>query len=296
MYDVIIIGTGPAGYTAGIYCARYKLNTLIIGKEKGGAIVGAHAIENWPGTKGISGLDLMDKFEEHTKSMGVEIVDDKVVSLSKKGRRFVVKTNAKEFEAKTLIFCTGTSRRMLNVAGEEKFTGKGVSYCYTCDSAFFQGKNVVVTGGGNSALSACELLSNYANKIYLIVRGNIRAEPARVERVKKLGKTEFVTGEVGEIFGDKFVKGVKLKDGKTLNIDGIFVEIGAAPSTVLCNELKIKLDENGYIKVNKEQKTNINNVFAAGDCCSNILKQVVTSSAEGAIAALGAYNYLKGGR
>lgn len=293
MYDVIIIGRGPAGYTAGIYCKRYGLKTLILGNEKGGAITGANKIENWPGDYGISGIDLMNKMDKHTVDLGVEVKPNNVTMLKKKGKTFLVETDKGEFETKTLVLAMGTARKNLGVKGEEKFASKGVSYCFTCDAPFFSGKDVVVVGAGDTGAMACQLLSNYANKIYWLVRSKVRAEPAHIKTVKKLGKTEEVKGEIAEVLGDKMVTSVKLKDGKTLKVDGVFVEIGATPSTVLCKEIGVKVTDTGYITVDKKQSTNVKGVFSAGDVCDNVLKQAVVASSEGAIAALGVYNYLK---
>lgn len=295
VYDVVIIGLGPAGYTAGIYCARYGLKTLVLGKEKGGAITEAPEVWNVPGFYGESGVKIMQKFYEHAEKLGIEIKEENVTGLKKKKNHFLVETDDNEFEAKTLILAMGTERKSLNVAGEDKFIGKGISYCFTCDAAFFKGKDVAVVGAGDSGAMACELLSRYANKIYWIIRSEVRAEPMHIAHVKKLGKTEVVKGEIAEILGNKFVEAVKLKDCNNLKVQGVFIEIGATPSTLLCKETGVKLNKAGYIIADKEQKTNVYGVFAAGDICDNLLKQVITSCAEGAIAALGVYNFLKGG-
>lgn len=293
MYDVIIIGSGPAGYTAGIYCVRYNMKVLLIGKEKGGAISKAHKIDNWPGDLGISGVALMDKVSRHCSSLGVEIKNMNVTMLKKKGKNFLVSTDKGEFASKSLILAMGTERRSLGVEGEEKFAGKGVSYCFTCDAGFFKGKDVVVVGGGNASSMACELLSQYANKIYWLYRSKIKAVPSRVDNIRKTGKTKEIKGEISEIIGDRFVNGVKLKDGKSLKVDGVFVEIGATPSSVLCKEIGVKVNEFDYVIVDKKQMTNVKGVFACGDICDNVLKQMSVAVGEGAVAALGAYNYLK---
>ena len=194
MYDLIIIGGGPAGLSAAIYAARFMLKTLIITKEVGGAIVEAHKIENWPGYKSISGIELMGKFKDQVAALGVEIVENEVVDVENKKGLFKIKTNEnKTYESKNTIFACGTIRRKLNIKGEKEFTGKGVSYCATCDAAFFRNKVVAVVGGNNSAARAAQLLAEYAKEIYIIYRKEkIRADPILVSQISKNPKIKII--------------------------------------------------------------------------------------------------------
>lgn len=292
MYDVIIIGLGPAGYSAGIYCSRYKLKTLIIGKEKGGAITWAHNIKNYPSYKNISGIELAQKLEEQVKDLGIKIIQDNITKL-KKG--FIVTTEKSQYKTKSIILATGAYRKTLKIPGEKEFTGKGISYCYTCDTHIAKHKTIAVIGAGNAAALAIQLLSKYAKKIYWLVRSEIRADPSNEELALKPDKTEVLLGvNVKQIKGDKTVSSVVLDNNKQLKVEAVFIEAGTTPSTILTKELKIKTNKQNYIITDKEQKTNKKGVFAAGDCTDNTLKQIITAAAEGAKAANSAYNYIKG--
>ncbi len=290
-YDLIIIGAGPAGLTAGVYAARYKLKTLIIGELTGGLISEAYEVCNFPTYSKINGFELSQLMVKQVTNLGVEIKQEEVIEIS----GFTVKTNYGSYSAKKLIIATGTKRRKLNVKGESEFLGKGVSYCATCDAAFFKNKIVAVIGGSDASLTAALLLSEFASKVYIIYRKSefFRAEPAWVEQVMSNDKIKPVFNvNVIEIKGSKFVEGVKLDDGSELSLDGVFIEIGSVPDLKLINNLGLKND-NGYIIVNKKQETNINGVYAAGDITNNPLKQAVTACAEGAVAANSVYESLK---
>lgn len=293
VYDTIIIGAGPAGMTAAIYAARYKLKALIISKDVGGVANLAHKVENWPGIESITGTELMLKFRKHVESLGVKIILEEVEKLSNKFE--IVTSSGKKFKAKTLILTLGTIRRKLNIPGEDEFIGKGISYCPTCDAAFFKDKTVCVVGGRNSAVMAALLLTEYAKKVYTIYRkGKLRADPILIERVEKSPKVEMIyNAEVAKVLGKKFVEKIVLKDGKEMKIEGVFIEIGGIPSTDLAKQLKIKLDESKSIIVDENMKTNIKGVFAAGDINNTPFKQIVTACGEGAIAAYSAFHYLK---
>lgn len=294
MYDVIIIGGGAAGLTAAIYASRYKMNTLVIAKNIGGAIIDTHEIENWPGEKSISGLDLMKKFEEQAKALGVETKEEEVKKI-KKG--FKVITDKAEYEGKTMTLTMGTKRRKLNIQGEDKFSGKGVSYCASCDAAFFKDKIVGVIGGNDSAARAAQICLEYAKKVYIIYRKQrMRAEPALVEELEKNKKVEFIyNANVTEVIGDKFVEKVKLDIEKEVKLDGLFIEVGGTPAIALATDLNIKTDEKGYIEVDNEMKTSCAGVYAAGDITTGSagFQQLVTAAAEGAIAAFSAYKFIK---
>ena len=295
MYDLIIIGGGPAGLSAAIYAARYKLKTLILTKIIGGEIIEAHLVENYPGTKAASGMEMMNDWKEQALNLGTEIKERyEVKEITKQEDHFLVNN---EYKAKAILLTTGTQRRKLDVKGEENFIGKGVSYCATCDSAFFKDKTVAVIGGSDSAVLAALLLTQYAKKVYIIYRKDrLRAEPIRTEKAENNPKIEIIyNANVTEIKGKDFVQSVKLDNSNELKLDGIFIEIGSVPSTALAKELNLELDENNCIIVDKSQKTSEDKVYAAGDITTNCngFRQVITAAAEGAIAAHSIYNDLK---
>ncbi len=299
MWDLIIVGSGPAGLTAGIYAARYKLKTLIIGKGLGGAASEASKIENWPGIKEISGLDLMNTFKEHVSSFGVKVVPENVVDI-RGAKVFEVETEAnKRFKSKTVILALGTERRKLNIPGEDEFLGRGVSYCAVCDAPLFRGKTVAVIGGRNAAAMAALLLAQYADKVYIIYRrAKLRCDPIFCDRIKNK-KIEVVYNALPkEVLGDALVRSLiidKKGKGQKIKLDGVFVEIGSIPSTDLTKKLKLKLYKEGFIVVKEDMSTNVRGVFAAGDITtgSSKLRQIVTAAAEGAIAADSVFNYLQ---
>lgn len=296
VYDIIIVGAGAAGLAAAIYAARYKLKTLVISKEIGGVVVDAHTVENYPGFKKISGLELMDKFHEQAKEFGVEVRQDEITDI-KRNKLFNVKTKKRECQAKTLILAMGSQRRRLEVPGEKNFRGKGISYCYTCDAPFSKNKTVAVIGGSDSAARAAQLCAEYAKKIYIIYRRDkMRAEPYLVELLEKNPKIEFIyNANVIEIKGNEKIKSVILDSKKELKLDMLFIEIGQIPNTELAKKLGVKLDEQGYIIVDTTQKTNIDCVYAAGDItnASNKFRQLTTAISEGSIAAESIYKLIK---
>lgn len=301
-YDLIVIGAGSAGYSAGIYATRFGLRTLLIGKEPGGQVNEAYEIDNYPGLLGINGLELMTKFKEHVENLGAEMVVSEVADVEKKGEGFVVKTKDKEYSSKSVIFATGSKRRKLGLPNENELSGRGVAYCATCDAPFFRDKVVGVLGGGNAAVKSALLLTEHAKKVYLTYRKDkreMRAMPFWVKKAEKNGKIEmFFRAVPKEIKGkDKLEAVVFEKDGKDLEIrmDGLFVEIGWLPANELVKKLGVSLDEKGKIKVGPGMETNIEGVFAAGDITngSNGMEQIVTSCSEGSIAAESAYNHVK---
>lgn len=294
MYDVSVIGGGAAGISAAIYSARYKLNTLLISKDIGGLTLIAHLVENYPGFKSITGPELMNKFEEHLKSYNVTIKKEEVYSI-KKNKNFIIETENNKYEAKTIILALGTIRKKLNLLNEDKFFGRGLSYCHTCDAPLFFNKTVAVVGAGDSALSASLLLTEYAKKIYLINKKNkFEAEPLILEKLKNNKKIEIIFNiNLRELKGDKFLKSIILDNKKELKVDGLFIEIGYVPSQLLIKELKLKIDKNNYIIVNEKKETNVKGIYAVGDITNTPLRQIVTAAADGAIAATSAYNYLK---
>jgi thioredoxin reductase (NADPH) len=301
IYDLIIIGAGPAGLAASIYASRYKIGHLVIGKEPGGQAVEAHNIENWPGTVSISGFELTQKMREHAEKLGAKIVMDSVSNISRRENIFEITAHTAQYQAKNVILALGMEYKKLQIPGEEEFKGKGVSYCPTCDAAFFQDKVVAVAGGGNSAASAAQLLAEYASKVFIIYRGEkLKVDPTYLENFAKNEKIEIIyntnikeiKGEnaVGKIFLDKEHEG---KDD--LAVQGVFIEIGSEPGVELVKQLDIETDEQGFIRVNVDQSTNVSGVYAAGDATtgSNKMRQVLTAAAEGAIAASSVYKKLQ---
>lgn len=296
IYDTIIIGAGPAGLTAALYAARYKLKTLVISSEIGGLIMEAHRVENFPGFKSISGMELMNNLKEQVTNLNVKIINEEVKEI-KKNKLFTLSTSNNKYQTKTVILALGTKRRKLNIPTEDSFLGKGVSYCATCDAPLFKNKIVVVVGGSDSACMAAQLLTEYAKKVHIIYRREkLRAEPIRVEAVLKDKRIEVIyKANVKEIKGKNKVEELILDTGKKLKVDGIFVEIGTVPIVVLAKKLNIVINKNNYIIVDATLMTNVPGVFAAGDITtsSNNLRQVVTAAAEGAISAQSAYTLIK---
>lgn len=293
-YDVIILGTGPGGLTAAVYSYRYNLKTLIIGQLPGGYVGLTHKICNFPGDKGISGPALAMKMFGHVQEIDVDLKQEAVMSISGKNNNFVVKTDKAEYHGKKVIIATGTEHRKLGLEGEEKFFGRGISYCATCDAGFYKDKVAGVVGGGNSALTAAILLSKYAKKVYLIYRGKefSKGEPRWVDEVTKDPKIEILFEKnIKEIKGSEKFEGVVLDDDEELKLDGIFIEIGSVPNIKLAEELNLEL-EGLSIKVDGEKRTNVPGVYAAGDVTNTPFKQILTAQADGAIAAHSAYTDL----
>lgn len=299
MYDTIIIGTGPAGFTAGIYAARREMKTLIIGKEMGGQLIWASEIENYPGFKSINSFDLISRMSEQVKSLGVEIKSDEVKKMEKKDDKFILHTNRDIYEARTVILALGLSPRRLAIPGEEKLTGKGVSYCANCDGPFYKNKTVAVVGGGNSALDAAEILSKIAKKVYLIHRRDeFRGFEVLVGEIRARKNIEFVlNGEPKEIIGENKLEKIKVFNNKTreekeIAVDGLFVEIGRIANTDLAAGLA-KRNERDEIIVDEKCMTSCPGMFAAGDVTPVEFKQITIACGQGAIAALAAYQYLR---
>ncbi len=299
IYDLIIVGAGPAGLSAAIYASRYNLNALVIGDEPGGMAAEAYKIENYPGFKSVSGMELMNKFKDQIKGV-VDIKQEKIIEL-KKENNFVITTKGGVYKSKAVIIASGTKRRKLNIKGEKEFLGRGVSYCATCDAAFFRDKVVGVVGGNDAAAMSALLLAEYARKVFIIYRKEkIRAEPLRVSQLEKNKKITIINNtNVIAVNGDKMMSSVTLdkefSKSKELALNGLFIEIGSVPSTILTKKLGIKLDEEGYITVDSVQKTNIEGFYAAGDITtnSNKFRQIITAASEGAVSAHSVYEFLK---
>ena len=300
IYDLIIIGAGPAGLGASIYASRYKLDHMVIGAEIGGQVVEASEIENWAGEKSISGKDLMKKFQDQTESLGGKIVQSEANKIEKAADGFLVRgQNGEEYSSKAIILALGMKPRKMNIPGEEKFIGKGISYCATCDAMFFRDKDVAVVGGGDAAAMAATHLSEFASKVYLLHREEVNWNPARQTEMEENPKIELVlSGSIKEVKGEEKVEGIMCEvDGEdqTLDLEGLFIEIGSVPGVVIAEQLGVKVDEQKYIVVDQTQATNVENIYAAGDVTtgSNKFRQIITAVAEGAVAAGSVYKQLK---
>ena len=300
-YDLIIIGGGPAGMTAGIYSVRQKLKTLVITKEFGGQMTHkAVDIENYPGFEKIPGFELIAKFEDQMKHKGVEVLNDEVSELKKENNIFTVLTKeGKSIQSKTVIIATGAEPRRLEVKGEQEFLGKGVSYCTTCDGPLFNNKEVAIIGGGEAGFEAALFLNNYASKIYILEYGeNIRAGKDIQDKASSLQKIQIITSaELKEIKGEDFVKQIVFKDRKTeeektLNVEGVFVQAGYEPATSFLKDL-VELNERKEIIVNFETfETKTSGLFAVGDVNSQKVKQIIVACGQGAVAVINAYKYI----
>ncbi len=301
-YSLIIVGAGPAGLTASIYASRYNIPHLLIGSLIGGLATEAYKIENFPTEKEISGLELTQKMKEKAESLGAKIIVDQVVDITRKEKDvFEVKTrSANSFLTETIILCLGTIKRKLNLPQEEKFLGKGISYCATCDGPFFKEKVVAVVGGSDSAAVTALYLSEIAEKVYIIYRREeLRAQEAIKEKVIKNEKIEIIyNNNVKELRGDTQLKEIilenKYKNSFSLKIDGLFVEIGGVPPQTIIESLNLETDGQGYIKIKEDGSTSIKGIWAAGDVTtgSNGFRQIITACAEGAIAADSVHRYL----
>ncbi|MDA9128959.1 FAD-dependent oxidoreductase [Candidatus Gracilibacteria bacterium] len=288
-YDVVVIGSGSAGLPAGMYASRYKLKNVVIGREPGGALATSHKVENWPGVLSASGKQIMDDFAKHAINSGSEILQDSVSSIEKTSEGFIVKTTNKEITSKFVILASGNTYRKLGVPGEAEFLGKGVSYCATCDGNFFKNRDIVLVGGGNTALTEALYLSELCSKVTVVHRKDtFRAEDIWVEQAQKKDNIEFALNEeVDHITGGLFLEKVILKSGKEILADGFFVAIGSDPSIDLVKDMNPEIDDENCLVVDKRQETSVKGLYAAGDVTtnSNKFKQTIMSAAEGCLAA-----------
>ncbi len=303
MYDLIIIGGGPAGVAAGVYAARKKINTLFLTKDFGGQSLVSAGIKNWIGVKEISGFDLAKNLESHLRDQeDIEIKDNLLVSkIEKQGDFFSVFTDkGDKFEAKTILFTAGSRHKRLNISGEDKYDGKGVFYCSTCDAPIMKNKTAAVVGGGNSGFEAALDLLPYANKIYILeYTEECKADSVTCDKVRASGKSQEITmAEVKEIFGDEFVKGIRYQDRKTgemkeLAVEGVFVEIGFQPNSESVKDL-VDVDKYGRVIVDpKTQKTSLEGIWAAGDVTDVLYNQNNIATGDAIKAVLNIYDYLK---
>ena len=300
-WDLIIIGAGPAGLAAGLYGARSGLKTLVLEeKMPGGVVIDTPLVENYLGFESISGHDLANRMAEHCKKAGAKINrSETVVELDLKNEKKVVKTNRAVYKASAVIVASGSYYRSLGVPGETEFRGRGVSYCTLCDGPFFKGGNVLVVGGGNSAVVSARYLASIASHVRLAHRRDqLRAEELLVKDLIAQGVEIMWNTELKEVKGDAEVKGVVLVNNKTgetmeIDVDGVFVQVGEAPNSQVAKEAGIEVDEEGYIIVDKRQRTNIAGVYAAGDVTNGPVKQIGTAVGEAIIAASEAFGYIK---
>lgn len=298
-YDLIILGAGPAGMTAGVYAARKQLDTLILSEDVGGQATWSSGIENYLGYIYISGPELVQKFEEHLKQFDIRLEFTRASKLEKIDGVFKIETtDNRTFTASCVIVATGKSPKLLNVPGEKEYTGKGVTYCATCDAPIFAGMDVAVVGGGNSGLDAVMQLMKICPKVYLLESGrNLRADEIVQKIAKNAGNVEIMTRTaVKEIGGDGFVSKIIVQNLDTeeileIPVKGVFVEVGLAPNTGFLKDL-VELNIYGEIPVDCSAHTTIPGLFAAGDATAVIEKQIIIAAGDGAKAALGAYSYL----
>ncbi|MDF1534043.1 MAG: thioredoxin-disulfide reductase [Methanosarcinaceae archaeon] len=304
MYDLVIIGNGPAGISAGIYAVRYGLDTLVLEKDViSGQIASTEIVENYPGFSSIGGMELMDKFKEHAEKVGVITKDGEILSIKSDVNKKIISTDEGEFETKTIIVATGANPRHLGIPGEKEFAGRGVSYCATCDGPFFRGKNIVVIGGGDTAITDALILSNIASKVYVVHRRDeLRASKVLKDRAFSKNNIEFIFDTVlEEIVGSDDVNGsvkkvvlknVKSGDSKEMAVDGVFIYVGIVPNTDFVN---VDKTEAGFIITNDKMETSVEGIYAAGDCRVTPLRQVVTAVSDGAIAAASAHEFVSRG-
>jgi len=332
VYDVIIVGSGPAGYTAGIYTSRAFLKTLILtGTQPGGQLTTTTQVDNFPGfPEGILGMELLERMRKQAEKFGTTVITDTVVNLksqitmtkqapNSKTQTFIVKGQSGEYEARSVIIATGASAKMLGIASEEKFRGKGVSYCATCDGFFFRGKHIAVLGGGDTAMEEATFLTKFASHVTIIHRrGEFRASPIMVEKAKKDPKISFLLNTVvEEFYGDEVLKGVRVRvDGgdkgdkgnqgevKDMPFDGAFVAIGHNPATEFLKGT-VELDGKGYVVVQQRSEvrgqrseiaktaTSVEGIFAAGDCVDPTYRQGIVAAGMGAMVAIDVEKYLE---
>lgn len=302
VYELAIIGAGPAGLTASIYASRFKIKHLVLGRIIGGTANDAHQVENWPGEKSILGRDLVKKFIEQVENLGAQIEQAEIIDIEKATDGFMLtKAEGTKIIAQKILFAFGAERRKLNLPGEKELLGRGVSYCSTCDGALFRDKIVAVIGGGNAGATAALALADQATKVYLIFpEDDLIAEAAWAEKVKANRKIVIGAKNLAkEIKGRERVESIVLEtpvEGQTeIKLDGVFIEAGSVPMADLAKKVGVELDEDGFIKIQPSGATNIAGIWAAGDITNGSDKfcQILTAAAEGAIAVNSIYRTLK---
>ena len=305
-YDTLIIGAGVAGLAAAMYAGRLNLKTIVLGATSsselpiGGVITLTDTVENYPGFKSVTGQELAEKLEEHAKDYDIEIKEEKAVDIKREEKMncFLVRTEKTKYHTKTIIFATGAKWRELSMKGSGEFKSKGVHYCALCDGALYKDKILAVVGGSDSAAKEAILLAQNAKKVYIIYRGEkIRSEPINAKLIEKNRKIEIITNtNITEILGDKMVNKVTLdkeyNGSKNLEVNGVFGAIGHIPLSDSAVKLGVKINKKKEIMIDRESKTNVKGVFAAGDVVDSGFKQAITGVAEGVVAAHSAYTYI----
>ena len=290
MYDIIIIGSGPAGLSAAIYAQRACLDTIVIEKNgiSGGQVLNTWEVDNYPGFPGVTGFELSRQFREHANKLGARVVQDEVVQVELSGSVKKVVCEEETYEARCVILASGAHHRTLEVPGEEELRGAGVSYCATCDGAFFRGRTVAVVGGGDAALEDAIFLARMCEKVYIVHRRDkLRGAKRLQERLQALENIEFVwNSETVAIEGNAQVEALRLRQTQTgeerrLDVDGVFIAVGTVPDTGFVKEL-VDLDEHGYIKAGEDGRTDVSGIYAAGDIRTKELRQIITAAADGA--------------
>ena len=304
-YPIIVVGGGVSGSAAAMYAARFNLATLVFAEQPGGLITTTHLVENYPGIKSISGPKMGMEFMEHAKETGAEFKYEKVTSAKKvtlpegteyAGKQgFCVSSSSGDYYCGALVLATGTEHKHLGIKGEEEFKNKGVSYCALCDANFFKEKTAIVVGGGDTAAIDANILAQQCSKVYVLVRkDHMRAEPVNRVRIEENPKIEIVyNAELEEICGEENVTHVKLKDGSTMDIDGVFVAIGWNTKSELAESLGAALNDRKEVIINREAETNIPGLYAAGDVTDAHFKQAIIGAAEGVYASVQAFEYLQ---
>lgn len=298
MYDVIIIGGGSTAFSAAMYAGRLNMKTLVLCEQLGGTLSWAGSIENWPGIEKIDGFDLVMNIKNHALSYGVKLVEQQVDKVEKTGNSFICHTGKEKFEGQSIIIATGTKLRKLGVPGEKEFSGQGVHYCALCDGHFYRGKTVGIVGGSDSAAKEALILAEFAEKVYIIYRGEkIRPEPINAERVKANKKIEVITNtNITEIKGEKTVTSVKLDNPhegmEELKLEGLFIAIGHIPLSEMFESLGVRTNPKKEIIIDRDAKTSVEGVYAAGDVVDTSFKQAITGAGEAVLAAHSAYEYV----
>lgn len=301
MYDIIIIGSGPAGLSAAIYAQRACLDTIVIEKNgiSGGQVLNTWEVDNYPGFPGVTGFELSRQFREHANKLGARVVQDEVVQVELSGNVKKVVCEEETYEARCVILASGAHHRTLEVPGEEELRGAGVSYCATCDGAFFRGRTVAVVGGGDAALEDAIFLARMCEKVYIVHRRDkLRGAKRLQERLQALENIEFVwNSETVAIEGDAQVEALRLRQTQTgeerrLDVDGVFIAVGIAPESELYAG-QLELDEQGYIRADESGQTSVPGVFAAGDVRTKALRQILTAASDGANCVASAERYLQ---
>lgn len=301
MYDIIIIGSGPAGLSAAIYAQRACLDTIVIEKNgiSGGQVLNTWEVDNYPGFPGVTGFELSRQFREHANKLGARVVQDEVVQVELSGNVKKVVCEEETYEARCVILASGAHHRTLEVPGEEELRGAGVSYCATCDGAFFRGRTVAVVGGGDAALEDAIFLARMCEKVYIVHRRDkLRGAKRLQERVQALENVEFVwNSETAAVEGNGQVEALRLRQTQTgeekrLDVDGVFIAVGIAPESELYAG-QLELDEQGYIRADESGQTSVPGVFAAGDVRTKALRQILTAASDGANCVASAERYLQ---